>query len=106
MSNPLQSYDSLGDVFLNNAGTALSSFGDSESTQAFFNLGPDGAQTSFEIAHTSSNFSVNFVGPTDQDDELWGIDNVRVTIIPEPSTALLLGVGLIGLLASLRRLKA
>jgi hypothetical protein len=103
--NPNQTYDSLGDVFLNSTGSALSAFGDPSSTQAFFDLGPNGALGSFDIAHSATSFSVTFGGPTTQDDEQWAIDNVRVSIvpIPEPSAALLVATGLIVLSASRHR---
>jgi len=92
-SNPNQTYDSLGDVFLNSSGTALSGFGDAGATQAFFDLGPTGSSSFFEFVHNSDTFTVTFGGPTSQSDEQWGIDNVRVSIIPEPSSLALLGLG-------------
>ena len=80
------SYPGVADVFLNSAGTALSSFGDSGSTMAFFRLGPTMTGSSFVVTHTGSTFTVSFAGPTSQTDEQWGIDNVRVSIDGEPAT--------------------
>jgi hypothetical protein len=74
------SYPVLADVFLTQSGSALSSFGDSSSTMAFFRLGPSNSGSSFVVPHTSSTFTVTFGGPTSQSDEQWGIDNIRVSI--------------------------
>jgi len=73
------SYPVMADVFLNKNGTALSNFGDSSSTMAFFRLGPSSSGSSFVVPHTSSTFTVTFGGPTSQSDEHWGIDNIRVS---------------------------
>ena len=72
-------------------GSALSSFGSASSTMAFFRLGPSNTGSSFIVPHTSSTFTVTFAGPTSQDDEQWGIDNVRVSIDGEPSPVPTLG---------------
>jgi len=105
-----QSYSTGPDVFLNAAGTALSGFGDSNSTMVFFGLGATSTGSSFIIPHTGSTFTVTFGGPTSQTDEQWGIDNVLVTIdgdippvgnngVPEPITATLglMGLGVLGM---------
>lgn len=105
------SYPGVADVFLNSAGTALSSFGSSSSTMAFFRLGPTTTGSSFVIPHTGSSFTVTFAGPTSQTDEQWGIDNVRVSVDGEPavipslsSWGLLLLGGLL-ILVGLRRIR-
>lgn len=68
------------DVYLNDPGTALSSFGDPTATMAFFRIGPSSTGSSFIIPHTGDTFTVTFGGPTTSGDEQWGIDNVRVSV--------------------------
>lgn len=102
-SNPNQTYDALGDVFLNSNGTALSSYGDTSAIQSFFDLGPTGNDSYFEFAHDTSSFSVTFGGPTSQSDESWGIDNVRVSLIPEPSHFVSVGLGAVFLATAVSR---
>ena len=53
----------------------------------------------FNIPHTLGSVSLAFTGSPTQSitDESWGLDNVKVTAVPLPPTALLLGSGLLGL---------
>lgn len=90
--SPEQTYPTLADVYLNSAGTAVASFGSSSNTFAYFSLGPTSSGTGFVTAHDGASFTVTFSGPTSQNDEQWGIDNVRVTVCDtidscEPGTA-------------------
>ncbi len=73
-----------------------------------------GADTTFQgIAHTSSSLTVswwaNGSGWQGGTDESFAIDNIEVTLnggqnpVPEPSTILLLGVGILGLVGSSRK---
>jgi hypothetical protein len=83
-------------------------------THVYRGLDPTGFGDEFLVSHATGTFSVTFAGPTTQNDEWWGIDNVRVTIdldnagsfpaspTPEPATMLLLSSGLAGL-AGLRK---
>lgn len=61
-------------------------------THVYRGLDPTGTGDGFLVSHSSDTFAVTFAGPTDQTDEQWGIDNVRVTLIPEPSSTMLLGL--------------
>lgn len=55
---------------------------------------------SFTFPHTDSSIVFNFSGLMPPGDpENWGLDNVAVSVIPEPSTVVLAGLGLIALLA-------
>mgnify|MGYP000013952622 CR=1 FL=1 len=75
-------------------------------TYIFRNLGPAGDGDGFMVAHTGSTFSVTFLGPTDQTDEQWGIDNVQVSTmstVPVPSAFWLLGSGFLGLIRLTRK---
>lgn len=60
---------------------------------------------SFLFAHQADQASFNFSGYGLQslDDESWGLDNVRVSVVPEPGVAPLLGVGLAALAWRARR---
>ena len=62
------------------------------STHVYRGLDPTGLADGFLVSHTADSFTVTFGGPTTQTDEQWGIDNVRVSIIPEPATLGLLGL--------------
>lgn len=76
-------------------------------THVYRDLGPTGADNGFLIAHTGPTFTITFGGPTTQSDEWWGIDNVTVSTnaVPEPTTMLLLGIGIAGLGATRIRCK-
>jgi hypothetical protein len=66
-------------------------------------LGQYGTDTTYNFAFTvplsGDKLVINFIGfPTQAiSDESWGLDNVRVSAIPIPASAFLLGSGLIGL---------
>ena len=68
-------------------------------THVYRNLDSTGTGNGFSVTHNSDTFSVTFGGPTTQTDELWGIDNVRVSInaVPVPAAAWLFGSGLFAL---------
>jgi len=101
-----QSYPGVPDLCFGSCGTP----GSSSDTHVYRGLDPTGIGNEFLIAHSSSTFTVTFGGPTTQTDEQWSIDNVRVTIdgdasaVPEPTTLLLLGLGLAGLGFARKRL--
>lgn len=61
----------------------------------------------FAFANTSDLLTVNFTGYGLQglDDESWGLDNVRVSAVPEANSATLLGLGLFTLVWHMRRRK-
>lgn len=64
------------------------------------NIGIDSVyHLSFSGPHSASSVVFNFTGSGLQvlDDESWGLDNVRVEVVPVPGTLLLLGSGLLGL---------
>jgi len=75
--------------------------GASGTTYVYRGLGPAGDRSAWTGAHSGSTFSVTFAGPTSQDDEQWGIDNVTVSISPVPAPPafllMLAGLGVIGL---------
>lgn len=56
-------------------------------------------------AATTSRFAINYSGPADLSNYI-GIDTLKVTAVPEPSTWLMLSVGMVGLIATRRRLTA
>ena len=60
---------------------------------------------SFLFNHQADLATLNFTGYGLQgpDDESWGLDNVRVSAVPEPGVASLLGAGLLALAWSARR---
>jgi len=59
----------------------------------------------FPLSNSESTLQVNFSGIGLQEiwDESWGLDNVRVDVVPEPSTILLLMAGFVALLVTSRR---
>jgi hypothetical protein len=54
---------------------------------------------SFLFSHNTNQLTFNFSGYGLQtiDDESWGLDNVRVSAVPEPSSAAMLGLGILAL---------
>lgn len=60
---------------------------------------------SFLFAHNTNQLTLNFSGYGLQNinDESWGLDNVRVSVVPEPGTAALLGLGILMLAGRMRR---
>jgi hypothetical protein len=60
---------------------------------------------SFEVPHSASSVLFQFTASGLQgiSDESWGLDNVRVQVVPLPPSLLLLGSGLIGLAVVRRR---
>lgn len=60
---------------------------------------------SFLFTHQAEQATFNFTGYGLQalDDESWGLDNVRVSMVPEPGVAPLLGAGLMALAWRARR---
>jgi len=55
----------------------------------------------FNVAYTGNSVTLEFMASNLQtysiEDESWGLDNVSVAVIPEPSTVMLLGAGLLSL---------
>ncbi|HEX7970880.1 MAG TPA: MYXO-CTERM sorting domain-containing protein [Thiobacillus sp.] len=60
---------------------------------------------SFAFAHDTDQLTLNFSGYGLQgmDDESWGLDNVRVSAVPEPGVAPMLAVGVLALVWRMRR---
>lgn len=60
---------------------------------------------SFQFASQADQLTLNFTGYGLQgiDDESWGLDNVRVSAVPEPDAAAMLGLGLLALAWRIRR---
>lgn len=54
---------------------------------------------SFEVPHSANSvmFQFNYSGLQNINDESWGLDNVRVEVVPLPPTLLLFSSGLLGL---------
>jgi hypothetical protein len=63
---------------------------------------------SFEFAHSSSLLAFDFgaYGLQSLDDESWGLDNVRVSLVPEPATAWMFALGALAVGWRLRRSQA
>lgn len=60
---------------------------------------------SFNFAHTTDQLTLNFSGYGLQamEDESWGLDNVRVSMVPEPGMAPMLALGLLAVVWRVRR---
>lgn len=60
---------------------------------------------SYTFAHTTNQLTLNFSGYGLQakGDESWGLDNVRVSMVPEPGMAPLLALGLLAVVWRVRR---
>jgi hypothetical protein len=60
---------------------------------------------SFMFASNADQLTLNFSGYGLQggDDESWGLDNVRVSAVPEPNAATLIGLGMLALAWRMRR---
>jgi hypothetical protein len=68
-------------------------------TLGFLPYGDSVYNFSFEVPHSAGSVVFQFTASGLQDiaDESWGLDNVKVEVVPLPSTLLLLGSGLLGL---------
>ena len=60
---------------------------------------------SYTFAHTTNQLTLNFSGYGLQakGDESWGLDNVRVSMVPEPGMAPMLALGLLAVVWRVRR---
>jgi hypothetical protein len=59
----------------------------------------------FTFPHSTSSLVLDFSGSnlSPLSDESWGLDNVKVEVVPEPATIVLLTSGIIGLIVARRR---
>lgn len=100
-ADPVQGYSDQISVGISNGSSAIADFVQS----AAFTAQTDGwAQYVFSFQNTGSNarFAINYNGQADSANYI-GVDAFEVAAIPEPATALLLGAGVLGLLAARRR---
>ncbi|WP_137172144.1 choice-of-anchor J family PEP-CTERM protein [Massilia sp. HP4] len=103
-ADPVANYSDQVKFGVSAGGSALTEFALSQAvtvatgewTKYVFNLAPTNGTMRFAIQYTGMADSANYLG----------LDNLRVTEIPEPASLLILAAGAVGLVAARRRKRA